>query len=164
MLAGSTAPAVNAPASDRSRGALYGLAIGDALGMPTQLLSPADITQRFGRLTDFEPADDDHPIAAGLPAGRITDDTEQALLLAEALLAGGGHVDPLGFARALVEWENRMRDRGSLDLLGPSTKAAVAAVVAGAPVEEAGRNGTTNGAAMRVTPVGISFAGNWNGP
>src|SRR5690606_20883353 len=76
--------------------------------------------------------------------------------LAEALLAGGGHVDPLGFARTLVEWENRMRDRGSLDLLGPSTKAAVAAVVAGAPVEEAGRNGTTNGAAMRVTPVGIA--------
>ncbi|HTU05644.1 MAG TPA: hypothetical protein VMG13_08830, partial [Trebonia sp.] len=27
------------PAADRARGALYGLAIGDALGMPTQLLS-----------------------------------------------------------------------------------------------------------------------------
>jgi ADP-ribosylglycohydrolase len=30
-------------ASERARGALYGLAIGDALGMPTQMLSRADI-------------------------------------------------------------------------------------------------------------------------
>lgn len=126
--------------------------------MPTQLLSPAEIARRFGRLTGFEPAGPDHPIAAGLPAGRVTDDTEQALLLAEALLAGDGHVDPLGFSHALVEWEDRMRERGSLDLLGPSTKTAVAAVVAGTPVEEAGRGGTTNGAAMRVTPVGIAVA------
>jgi len=50
-----------------------------------------------------------------------------------------------------------MRARGSLDLLGPSTRAAVAAVLAGVPAERAGRTGTTNGAAMRVTPVGIAW-------
>jgi ADP-ribosylglycohydrolase len=156
VLARSALPTVNAPAPDRARAALYGLAIGDALGMPTQLLSPAQIARRFGRLTGFEPAGADHPIAAGLPAGHVTDDTEQALLLAEALLAGDGHVEPDGFAHALVAWEDRMRARGSLDLLGPSTRAAVAAVIAGTPVDEAGRHGTTNGAAMRVTPVGIA--------
>ena len=51
-----------------------------------------------------------------------------------------------------------MAERGSLDLLGPSTKRAVAAVLAGTPPEEAGATGDTNGAAMRITPVGIAVA------
>jgi ADP-ribosylglycohydrolase len=144
-----------ADASDRARATLYGLAIGDALGMPTQLLSPEEIENRFGELSGFEPAAADHPIAAGMPAGSVTDDTEQALLLANAILAGAGHVDAEALARSLVAWEEEMRARGSLDLLGPSTKAAVAAVLAGAPVAEAGRTGATNGAAMRIAPVGI---------
>lgn len=142
--------------TDRAVASLYGLAIGDALGMPTQLLSHDAVVRRFGLLSGFEPADSDHPIAAGLPAGSVTDDTEQAVLLAEALIAGSGHVEAEPFARSLVRWEDDMRARGSLDLLGPSTKAAVAAVLAGTPIEEAGRNGTTNGAAMRITPVGIA--------
>ena len=33
---------------DRALGALYGLALGDALGMPTQSLSRADIALRYG--------------------------------------------------------------------------------------------------------------------
>jgi len=48
-----------------------------------------------------------------------------------------------------------MAERGSLDLLGPSTRRAVSAVLAGTPPEEAGVHGDTNGAAMRITPVGI---------
>ncbi len=140
---------------DRATAALYGLAIGDALGMPTQLLSPVEVVHQFGELSGFEPAAHNHPIAAGMAAGSITDDTEQALVLAHALIAGDGHVDAEAFAHSLVAWEEDMKARGSLDLLGPSTKAAVAAVIDGVPVEEAGRRGTTNGAAMRVTPVGI---------
>ncbi|MDQ1588285.1 MAG: hypothetical protein QOJ77_1450 [Microbacteriaceae bacterium] len=142
--------------TERAESALWGLAIGDALGMPTQLMSRSEVERRFGTITTFEPAAADHPIAAGLPAGSITDDTEQAILLARHLLAHGGHVDAAAFARELVAWEDDMRARGSLDLLGPSTKAAVAAILAGTPVEDAGRFGTTNGAAMRVTPVGLS--------
>jgi ADP-ribosylglycohydrolase len=145
-----------ADAAHRAESALWGLAIGDALGMPTQLMSCSEVERRFGAITTFEPAAADHPIAAGLPAGSVTDDTEQAVLLARHLLTHGGQVDAAAFARELVAWEDDMRARGSLDLLGPSTTAAVAAILAGTPVEEAGRSGTTNGAAMRVTPVGLS--------
>ena len=140
---------------DRAVGALYGLAIGDALGMPTQLMSRTGIAERYGVIDRFRAADAWHPLAGGLPAGHITDDTEQALLLARLLIEGHGHVAPGIFARALVEWEDAMRARGSLDLLGPSTKRAVQAVLDGEPLATAGRFGTTNGAAMRVTPVGI---------
>ena len=144
--------------ADRARGALYGLAIGDALGMPTQLLSRAQIRDRWGDLlTGFEPAPPDHPIAAGMPAGAVTDDTEQAILLGRLLVSGHGTVEPNEFASALVRWERGMAERGSLDLLGPSTKRAVEAILAGAPPAEAGAAGTTNGAAMRIAPVGIAF-------
>lgn len=143
-------------ARDRARAALSGLAIGDALGMPTQLMSPAEVVERFGVVDGFYPGGPDHPIAAGMPAGSVTDDTEQALILARLLIDGGGHVDPREFARRLVAWEDDMRSRGSLDLLGPSTRRAVAAVMAGVDVDEAGRAGATNGAAMRIAPLGIA--------
>jgi ADP-ribosylglycohydrolase len=143
--------------SARARGALYGLAIGDALGMPTQLLSRPQIRQRWGPvLGGFEPAPPGHPIAAGMPAGAVTDDTEQAALLGRLLVKGDGAFDPRELAQALVSWEHDMAGRGSLDLLGPSTKRAVAAVLAGTPPEQAGATGDTNGAAMRIAPVGIA--------
>lgn len=142
---------------DRALGALVGLAAGDALGMPTQMLPRPLLVQRYGPvLAGFEPAPDDHPIAAGMPAGSITDDTEQALLLARLLVAGGGRVDPADLARELLTWEETMRARGSLDLLGPSTRRALDDLLAGVPLEELGRSGATNGAAMRVAPVGIA--------
>jgi ADP-ribosylglycohydrolase len=141
----------------RAAGALYGLAIGDALGMPTQMLSRPQIVTRYGRQLDtFRPAPHDHPIAAGMPAGAVTDDTEQALLLAELVIDGQGTVDAAELARRLVAWEESMRARGSLDLLGPSTRRAVAAVLEGADIDQAGRFGDTNGAAMRIAPVGIA--------
>jgi ADP-ribosylglycohydrolase len=51
-----------------------------------------------------------------------------------------------------------MIEAGSLDLLGPSTRKALSLVAEGVPAHLAGRNGGTNGAAMRVAPVGIAFA------
>lgn len=152
-----TSPAPMRPdRTDRARGTLYGLAIGDALGMPTQMMSRTAIIEQFGIFDGFRCPAADHPLAAGMAAGSVTDDTEQALVLAGAMLAHGGHVDPDEFARLLLAWEDTMRARGSLDLLGPSTNAAVAAVLAGVPVAEAGRAGATNGAAMRIAPVGIA--------
>jgi ADP-ribosylglycohydrolase len=142
---------------DRARGALYGLAIGDALGMPTQLLSRRQIMQRWGPLlAGFEPAPPGHPIADGRPAGAVTDDTEQAVLLGRLLLSG--RVDPAELAAALTAWDRDMAARGSLDLLGPSTRRAIDAVLAGTPPEQAGATGDTNGAAMRIAPVGIAVA------
>ncbi|MFJ6985343.1 MULTISPECIES: ADP-ribosylglycohydrolase family protein [unclassified Streptomyces] len=141
---------------DRAVGALYGLALGDALGMPTQLLSRPSIVARFGTVSGFEPGPPDNPVSAGMPAGAVTDDTDQALIVARLLTESGGRIDPLRLAKELLDWEREMKAKGSLDLLGPSTKAALEAVSRGVPVEEAGKAGATNGAAMRITPVGIA--------
>ena len=116
----------------RAAGALYGLAIGDALGMPTESLPREQITASYGPLlTSFEPAPPGHPLAAGMPAGAVTDDTEQAVLLAKLIIEGAGQVDAAELARRLIGWEESMRARGSLGLLGPSTKWAISALLAG---------------------------------
>ena len=142
---------------DRAAGALYGLAVGDALGMPTESLPRREIVARYGPLLEeFQPGAPDQPLAPGLPAGTVTDDTEQALLLARLIIGGKGEIDEEDFARQLLAWEEDMRARGSLSLLGPSTKRALSALLAGTPLTETGRHGTTNGAAMRVTPVGVA--------
>ncbi|MES0025573.1 MULTISPECIES: ADP-ribosylglycohydrolase family protein [unclassified Mesorhizobium] len=140
---------------DRAMGALVGGALGDALGMPTQLLSPARIAELYGHVEDFVAPFADHPVSKGLVAGTITDDTEQALLLGRILVQSGDRFDHARWVNALLDWEREVKARGSYDLLGPSTKRAIDAINDGVPAEEAGSRGDTNGAAMRIAPVGI---------
>ncbi len=116
---------------DRALGALVGGAIGDALGMPTQLLSPAQIKASYGFVDSFISPSDDHPVSKGLSAGTITDDTEQALLLGRILLESGGSFDHKRWVNALIAWERDVKLRGSYDLLGPSTKRAIDAINSG---------------------------------
>ena len=140
---------------DRALGAFYGLALGDALGMPTQSFSRAEIAARFGRITTLESAPADQPVAPNMAKGSITDDTEQAILVAQLLIENQGCIPAALLAQRLIDWEAGMQAKGSQDLLGPSTKRAISLILAGHSPEEAGRYGTTNGAAMRITPVGI---------
>ncbi len=144
------------PARSRALGALYGLAVGDALGMPTQALPRQRVARLFGDLDGFRPGPPENEVSAGLPAGHVTDDTDQAVIVGELLVEGGGRVDPDALAARLLAWQRRMTDRGSADLLGPSTLRALRAVTEGAPVGTTGRWGDTNGAAMRVAPVGVA--------
>ena len=146
---------VSAEMIDRAMGALIGGAIGDALGMPTQLLSPGRIAELYGHVEDFVAPVADHPVSKGMASGTITDDTEQALLLGRILVESGERFDHRRWVNALLDWERDVKARGSYDLLGPSTKRAIDAINDGVLPEEAGRSGDTNGAAMRITPVGI---------
>ena len=152
------------PRFSRAYGALAGLALGDALGMPTQAMSPEQIRAVYGRITGLVDGDASQPYAPGMPAGSVTDDTEQALLVASLLIRGRGSssgrvaLNAVEFAHALLAWEDSMIERGSLDLLGPSTKAALERVRAGEDPLTVGGEGTTNGAAMRVTPIGIAVS------
>ena len=125
-----------APFRDRAIGALCGVAVGDALGMPAQTLPRDAIVARYGRITDFVLPFQDHPVSHGLRAAEVTDDTEQTLLLAARLIADRGEVDPSAWAGALLAWEAGIRRRGLRDLLGPSSKAALEALLAGVPASQ----------------------------
>ena len=49
--------------SKRAEGALIGLALGDALGMPTQMLDRARVTELYGVLDRFHPGPAENPIS-----------------------------------------------------------------------------------------------------
>ena len=89
-------PAASEPSvGERALGALTGLALGDALGMPTQSMSPAQIRRCYGEITGLRDAVAEQPIAPSMPAGSVTDDTEQALILAGLLTDGDGRIDTI---------------------------------------------------------------------
>lgn len=149
--AGASGPSTpHPPASrqERARGALAGTACGDAFGMPNSFLPNPP-----WRLA-MEAGPPDSPYHAGYPAGRITDDTEQALALTDALEDG---FTAEAVALRLNAWFVSVGGANSL-AVGPSTRRAMLAYQANEPVSKIGRTGVTNGAAMRIAPIGV-FAG-----
>ncbi len=139
----------------RAAGALYGLAIGDALGMPTQLVPRRTVTALYPTLDGFVDGPDENAISRGQAAGRVTDDTAQALIVADLLLDGEGRVDGHDLVTRLLDWA-RVAEADGSEQLGPSSRRALEAIGRGAALEEAGRSGDTNGAAMRIAPVGVA--------
>lgn len=134
-------------------GALYGQAVGDAMGMPSELWPLQQVSDYFGWITHFLPGPAENIAANGFIAGEYTDDTQQAVALMDALLAAEGRVEPERIAHHIMLWAERI---GAFEknILGPSSKAALLAFRAGTPVAEIAANGVTNGAAMRVAPLG----------
>jgi ADP-ribosylglycohydrolase len=77
---------------NRFLGALLGLAIGDALGMPVADVPIDEARARHGEIRDYLPRD---PGGAGeIPAGEITDETETVLCIVESMTANNGFLDP----------------------------------------------------------------------
>jgi len=137
-------------------GCLAGLALGDALGMPTEFLTPEQIVAEYGSVETLVPAPRWHPHAV-FPPGRVTDDTEQALALAQVYLREGC-MNADAAARAILDWA--AAQIGHLErYLGPSTRRALDLLSTGTSPRESGHGGKTNGAAMRIAPVGIVNGG-----
>jgi ADP-ribosylglycohydrolase len=139
----------------RARGALWGLACGDAFGMPTSFLPRATLERLWPKgLSSLSPAPHQSPYHAGYPGGKVTDDTEQALAVTRALGRSSATLDPQIVAEELDAWLSSVGGETSL-AVGPSTLRGLRAWRQGTPVTESGRGGTSNGAAMRIAPVGV---------
>ena len=140
-------------------GCMTGLAIGDAFGMPAALTPDANREKFGGWLDDFvAPAPDDDNGHAGLKAGQITDDTFAMLAVVDSVIQAGT-LSMGAVADELVAWIKSTNGL-SLDYVGPSTKRAIKALMDGVPPTESGKDGWTNGAAMRVAPIGFLHAPN----
>jgi ADP-ribosyl-[dinitrogen reductase] hydrolase len=140
---------------DRYAGTLLGLACGDALGGPVEFLDRDEIAARFPNgVSEF--------IGGGwlrLAPGEVTDDTEQALILAESLTDNGLDLDR--FAAGLIAWF-----RSNPKDIGNTTRIALEALAAGMGPGDAGavalaargeRSAAANGAVMRCAPVALRF-------
>ena len=139
---------------DRYRGTLLGLACGDALGAAVEGWSHSEIAARFGILGDFQPS-------RHWARGETTDDTAQAIALAESLLASLVF-DPDDLMERIAAWF-RAGGKG----IGRTTYEAITAYLGGAPTTQASRlaheatGGVSagNGGLMRAAPVALRHRG-----
>lgn len=139
---------------NKLKGTLVGVALGDAMGMPSELWSRRKVKNYFGEITDFLPGPDNHFVVSGFKAGTITDDTSQALKICESIIKNEGKIDAHLIGSTILEWAE---ETGAFEnnYLGPSSQKALLSIKEGTPIEEAGGTGDTNGAAMRIAPIAM---------
>ncbi|MFV9064245.1 ADP-ribosylglycohydrolase family protein [Serratia fonticola] len=134
-------------------GALYGQMLGDALGMPSELWPRERVKCHFGWIDRFLDGPAENNAACYFTAAQYTDDTSMALALADALIEADGEVVPELIARNVIRWVDSF-DAFNKNILGPSSKLALGEQKKGTPISDLENNGVTNGAAMRVSPLG----------
>ncbi|MFF8730763.1 ADP-ribosylglycohydrolase family protein [Streptomyces sp. NPDC015171] len=134
---------------ERARGALLGLAVGDALGAPAENLKPSEIRARWGRITGY---------VAERPCG--TDDTEYAIFSGLLLARHGSALTPADVEAAWHEW---IADRaeGPFRGAGFSERGTLENLRRGlaAPISAQHRHAWSDGLAMRAAPFGVFAAG-----
>jgi len=131
---------------DRVRGALLGTFVGDALGMPYEGRPAAGIPPGLEMMD------------ARLGRGTYTDDTQMMIALAESLLRCE-RVDPDDLARTFLARYDPRRGygAGTIQVFEQWQRGEPVALAARCVFDGAGSFG--NGAAMRVAPVAVRFAG-----
>ncbi|EJL92443.1 ADP-ribosylglycohydrolase family protein [Pantoea sp. GM01] len=137
----------------RILGAFYGQALGDAMGMPSELWPRSRVKQHFGWIDRFLPGPAENNAACYFGRASYTDDTSMALALADAIVTHHGEINAETIGANILHWAESF-DAFNKNVLGPTSKIALNAMKAGTPVSQLENNGMTNGAAMRVSPLG----------
>jgi ADP-ribosylglycohydrolase len=135
-------------------GVLAGGALGDALGMPTECWSQQKIRQHFPNgVTELIASDENDVFGRKLAAGAITDDTINVLMILSMIKKNKGRILVDDYIAELKEWNEN--SPVSAFVSGPSTLRALEKIAQGVPIEETGVTGTTNGASMKIAPIGL---------
>jgi ADP-ribosyl-[dinitrogen reductase] hydrolase len=131
-------------------GTLTGLAIGDALGAPLEGLPPP-----VRKVTEME-----HSWKSNRIAGITTDDTAQALAIAESLAACHGYCPSDVMRRLLAGYQKNP------SVYGPTSGRVFELVLGGMDTGDAALtahrlsgSSRSNGSVMRGPPIGIFYAG-----
>lgn len=133
---------------DKARGSFIGLAVGDALGSPTEGKTPGEIFSRWGRVTDFLSEDQGG-----------SDDTEYALFSAKLLLRHKRNLTSQiiadSYRREIVNAANSYKGAGFSEMI------AINNLIKGLQPPTSGQHlhSWSDGLAMRVAPYGISAVG-----
>lgn len=138
---------------ERILGALYGQALGDSMGMPSELWPRARVKAHFGWIDRFIPGPAENNAACYFGRAEYTDDTSMACCLVKAFIECDGEINAEAIGRHILAWAESF-DAFNKNVLGPTSKIALNAIRDGKPVESLENNGVTNGAAMRASPLG----------
>lgn len=149
--------------SRRSRieGGIWGLLVGDALGVPYEFHKPEDIPAESQ--IEFNPPAGFRRAHASVPPGTWSDDGAQALALLDTLL-DCGKFDTVDFGQRLVDWYERgdYAVEGKVFDIGIQTSKAIRSISLKAPrllSEFSGENSNGNGSLMRVLPLALWHRG-----
>lgn len=107
---------------NRIRGALYGVACGDALGGPVEFMEAEGIQKKYGRLTEM--------VGGGwlrLAPGEVTDDTQMTLCVARGIVENPEDPVP-AVGRNFIAWHNSKPK----DIGGTCDYAITEAIISGA--------------------------------
>lgn len=138
--------------NDRSRGALIGLAVGDALGAAVEFRAPGS----FAPVTGYRGGG-----PHGLGPGEWTDDTSMALALADSIAQAGWNLEDQ--VRRYVEWwqSGTYSVNGRCFDIGITTSRALRSYLAHNDPRASGdrsERASGNGSIMRLAPVPIRYA------
>lgn len=131
---------------DAAVGCLLGTAVGDALGLPREGLSPERSRRLFG-------GELRHAMLAG--RGVLSDDTEHAAMAAQALIASQGEVR--AFTRSLAQLLRGWIATGPPGV-GLATARACLRLLVGVPPSRCGVRSAGNGPMMRAPVIGVFLA------
>ncbi|MGC6405892.1 ADP-ribosylglycohydrolase family protein [Bisgaard Taxon 45] len=142
---------------DKIAGALFGQALGDAMGMPAELWGKKKARHYFGGLiTEMLDGPAENEVATYYSKGQFTDDTAQALVLLDSLQATHFIPDSKDIATRLLAWAEK-ENAFEKNLLGPTSKVALAALREGKNAKTFTDQALSNGSAMRIAPLGACF-------
>lgn len=145
---------------DRAQGALLGMAVGDALGAPLEGLSAQQIRSCYKQVVDYVDgarAWRDKPFRWRSP-GLYSDDTQQALILAEVLVRHR-RIDPeriVTLYRALAN--PREGHLGAYRGIGRTLREVIQEWERGASPTAAAKDSAGISAAARIAPLAIYYA------
>lgn len=138
---------------DKARALLLGTAIGDALGLALETMSPSEIREKYGWVTSIQ-SPGDHKWFKGCLPGEQSDDTQLTLALMAAL-----NSEVTFNAKAVAEELVNAMKTSTLGW-GSTTKDSVDRLAQGVSPKLSGiprgpHRGTGNGVAMRIAPLAL---------
>ena len=134
---------------NKFKGTLIGCAVGDALGAPIEGMPPDAIREKYGKVTDF--------LDERFGAGRVTDDTQMTVCLAQSILETGNfYVEQTALKFGL--WI-AASDEGIKEARGVGMACATACrrLHEDLGPEKSGVDSAGCGAAMRSGPIGLRY-------
>lgn len=138
-------------------GALYGMALGDAMGMPAELWGRQRARKFFGKkIEELMDGPSENDVAFNYKKGQFTDDTGQALVLLDSISSTDYVPDVKDIAIRMIDWAEK-ENAWDNNILGPTSKVALANFRDGIEDTTVTDKALSNGSAMRIPPIGCLF-------
>ena len=137
-------------------GAIYGMALGDAMGMPSESWGREKVRKYFGKIEGLLDGPSENSVACNYKKGQFTDDTGQALVIIDSLNDTNFKPNSKDIATKLLKWAEK-ENAFENNILGPTSKIALANFRDGINSKAVTDKALSNGSAMRIAPIGCLF-------